>query len=202
MLPTVSMIQPTPGCNILIGPLKVPITLSKSEVLRQASIHAQSFQLSRQEFQDQPLTQLTCDGQRYIRARLGAKGSTTCSMAQSCQVSWQITIPKERLILQINQSALPSIDNTTEALSRVKINFNVLNDPQADWVRIMEVGAGGNQQPINLDECTELWIGYSTACGSFQQIAICKDNIKLWKTSIYARDQAVKAANSLLYYVQ
>ncbi|KAA6353382.1 MAG: hypothetical protein EZS28_051091, partial [Streblomastix strix] len=40
-------------------------------------------------------------------------------------------------------------------------------------------------------------IGYSTACGPFQQIAICKDNTKLWETSIYAREQAVIAANSL-----
>ncbi|KAA6330629.1 MAG: hypothetical protein EZS28_053478, partial [Streblomastix strix] len=39
--------------------------------------------------------------------------------------------------------------------------------------------------------------GYSTACGPFQQIAICKDNTKLWETSIYAREQAVIAANSL-----
>ncbi|KAA6384455.1 MAG: hypothetical protein EZS28_020020 [Streblomastix strix] len=166
-----------------------------SEVLRQASIHPQSFQLSRQEFFDQPVSQLTSDGQRYTRAPLGARGNTTCSMAQSCQVSWQITISKERLALQLNQAATAA--PTTAAAARDRVNFNGLDDPQADWVRTMEIGAGGNQLPINADERIKLWIGYSTTYGLFQQIAICKDNTKLWETSIYAREQAVIAANSL-----
>ncbi|KAA6384942.1 MAG: hypothetical protein EZS28_019530 [Streblomastix strix] len=153
-----------------------------SEVLRQASIHPQSFQLSRQEFFDQPVSQLTSDGQRYIRAPLGARGNTTCSMAQSCQVSWQITIAKERLALQLNQAAVAA--PTIAELAR-------------DCARTMEIGAGGNQLPINADERIKLWIGYSTACGPFQQIAICKGNTKLWETSFYAREQAVIAANSL-----
>ncbi|KAA6314095.1 MAG: hypothetical protein EZS28_055642, partial [Streblomastix strix] len=164
-----------------------------SEVLRQASIHPQSFQLSRQEFFDQPVTQLTSDGQRYTRAPLGARRNTTCSMAQSCQVSWQITIPKERLALQLNQATTAA--PATAAAARARVNFNGLDDPQADWVQTMQIGAGGNQLPINADERIKLWIGYSTACGPFQQIAICKDNTKLWETSIYAREQAVIAAN-------
>ncbi|KAA6357110.1 MAG: hypothetical protein EZS28_047363, partial [Streblomastix strix] len=41
------------------------------------------------------------------------------------------------------------------------------------------------------------WIGFSTACGPFNQFAICKDNTKLWDTSIYAREQAVICSNSL-----
>ncbi|KAA6367022.1 MAG: hypothetical protein EZS28_037450, partial [Streblomastix strix] len=166
-----------------------------SEVLRQASIHPQSFQLSRQEFFDQPVSQLTSDGQRYTRAPLGARGNTTCSMAQSCQVSWQITIPKERLALQLNQTATAA--PATAAAARARVNFNGLDDPQAEWVQTMQIGAGGNQLPINADERIKLWIGYSTACGPFQQIAICKDNTKIWETSIYAREQAVIAANSL-----
>ncbi|KAA6364562.1 MAG: hypothetical protein EZS28_039910 [Streblomastix strix] len=166
-----------------------------SEVLRQASIHPQSFQLSRQEFFDQPVSQLTSDGQRYTRAPLGARGNTTCSMAQSCQVSWQITIPKERLALQLNQATTAA--STTAELARCRVNFNGLNDPQAYWARTMKIGEGGNQLPIIADEHIKLWIGYSTACGPFQQIVICKDNTKLWETSIYAREQAVIVSNSL-----
>ncbi|KAA6402716.1 MAG: hypothetical protein EZS28_001757 [Streblomastix strix] len=166
-----------------------------SEVLRQASIHPQSFQLSRKEFFDQPVSQLTIDGQRYTRAPLGARGNTTCSIAQSCQVSWQITIPAERLALQLNKAATAAA--ATAELARDRVNFNGLIDPQAEWVRTMRVGADDNELPINDDERIKLWIGYSTACGPFQQIAISKDNIKLWETSIYAREQAVIAANSL-----
>ncbi|KAA6380967.1 MAG: hypothetical protein EZS28_023504, partial [Streblomastix strix] len=40
-------------------------------------------------------------------------------------------------------------------------------------------------------------LGFSTACGPFSQIAISKDSQKLWDTSIYAREQAIIASNSL-----
>ncbi|KAA6335398.1 MAG: hypothetical protein EZS28_052971, partial [Streblomastix strix] len=72
-----------------------------------------------------------------------------------------------------------------------------MDNPQADWVRTMQIGAGDALQPLCEDERIKFWIGYSTACGPFQQIAICKDNTKLWETSIYAREQAAIAANSL-----
>ncbi|KAA6363748.1 MAG: hypothetical protein EZS28_040727, partial [Streblomastix strix] len=168
-----------------------------SEVLRQASIHPQSFNISRLEFFDQPINQLTSDGQRYTRAPLGARGQGTCSMVQSCQVCWQITIPGERLALQLNLiPGLATVLNS-KARARARVNFNGLEDPQADWARTMAVGAEDNEMPINPNEHVKLWLGYSTACGPFQQIAICKDNTKLWETSIYAREQAVIAANSL-----
>ncbi|KAA6377220.1 MAG: hypothetical protein EZS28_027253 [Streblomastix strix] len=62
----------------------------------------------------------------------------------------------------------------------------------------MAAGANADtQQPFNTTEHIKFWLGYSTACGSFQQYAICKDNTKLWDTSIYAREQAVISANSL-----
>ncbi|KAA6376639.1 MAG: hypothetical protein EZS28_027833, partial [Streblomastix strix] len=166
-----------------------------SEVLRQASIHPQSFILSRQEFFDRPVSQMTSDGQRYTRAPLGTRGNATCSMVQSCQVNWQITIPAGRLALQINQTASAAPDS--EQTARARVNFNGLDNPQADWTRKMQYGDGATQQPIDHQEHIKLWIGYSTACGPFQQIAICKDNTKLWETSIYAREQAVIAANSL-----
>ncbi|KAA6389465.1 MAG: hypothetical protein EZS28_015006 [Streblomastix strix] len=44
---------------------------------------------------------------------------------------------------------------------------------------------------------TIFWLGFSTACGPFQQVAICKQNTKLWETSIYAREQAIICSNSL-----
>ncbi|KAA6389862.1 MAG: hypothetical protein EZS28_014608 [Streblomastix strix] len=93
---------------------------------------------------------------------------------------------------------LLSVNNTTEALSKARVFFNGLDDPQADWIRTMEVDADDDQLPINPGERIKLWFDYSTACGPFQQIAICKDNSKLLETSIYARKQAIIAANSLL----
>ncbi|KAA6402349.1 MAG: hypothetical protein EZS28_002130 [Streblomastix strix] len=169
-----------------------------SEVLRQSSIHPQSFQLSRQEFFDQPVSQLTSDGQRYTRAPLGASDNTTCSMAQSCQVSWQVTIIIERFAQQFIQTAHPT-NNDTETNARSIVNFNRQDDPQADWTQTMYISAGPTQQPIEPIERIKLWLGYSTACGPFQQIAICKDKTKLWESSIYAREQVVIAANSLSY---
>ncbi|KAA6360471.1 MAG: hypothetical protein EZS28_044002 [Streblomastix strix] len=62
------------------------------------------------------------------------------------------------------------------------------------------MAAGDNadtQQPYNTSEHIKLWLGYSTACGPFQQFAICKDNTKQWDTSVYAREYAVISANSL-----
>ncbi|KAA6366414.1 MAG: hypothetical protein EZS28_038061 [Streblomastix strix] len=52
-------------------------------------------------------------------------------------------------------------------------------------------------QKYNVDEVLKFWLGFSTACGPFQQIAICRDNTKLWETSIYAREQAIICSNSL-----
>ncbi|KAA6389094.1 MAG: hypothetical protein EZS28_015378 [Streblomastix strix] len=170
-----------------------------SEVLRQASIHPQSFTLSRQEFFDQPVSQMTSDGQRNTRAPLGARGNATCSMVQSCQVNWQITIPGEKLALQLNLVPPISTPFTTAGSARARVNFNGLANSQADWTRTMECGGAAEptKQPLSENEHIKLWIGYSTACGPFQQIAICKDNTKLWETSIYAREYAVIAANSL-----
>ncbi|KAA6321822.1 MAG: hypothetical protein EZS28_054508, partial [Streblomastix strix] len=58
-------------------------------------------------------------------------------------------------------------------------------------------GTPATQQPYNTDEHIKFWLGFSTACGPFNQIAICKDSQKLWDTSIYAREQAIIASNSL-----
>ncbi|KAA6384304.1 MAG: hypothetical protein EZS28_020170 [Streblomastix strix] len=110
----------------------------------------------KQQFFDQPVTQLTSDGQRYTRAPLGARGTGICSMVQTCQVNWQITIPAGRLALQINLADQTAVAGAATALQRVNFTGNT------DY-----------------------------------QFAICKDNTKLWDTSIYAREQAVISANSL-----
>ncbi|KAA6397597.1 MAG: hypothetical protein EZS28_006874 [Streblomastix strix] len=78
-----------------------------------------------------------------------------------------------------------------------KININGLDDPQADWTRTMVCGDAATEQLIDISQHIKLWIGYSTASGRFQQIAICKYKTKLWETSIYVREQAVISVNSL-----
>ncbi|KAA6402831.1 MAG: hypothetical protein EZS28_001643 [Streblomastix strix] len=65
----------------------------------------------------------------------------------------------------------------------------------AQWNAVLKQ----TKMPIYTNEHIKFWLVYSTACGSFQQIAICKDNTNLWETSIYVREQAVIAANSLSY---
>ncbi|KAA6380093.1 MAG: hypothetical protein EZS28_024380 [Streblomastix strix] len=52
-------------------------------------------------------------------------------------------------------------------------------------------------QKYNVGEILKFWVGFSKACGPFQQIAICRDNTKLWETSIHAREQAIICSNSL-----
>ncbi|KAA6356524.1 MAG: hypothetical protein EZS28_047949, partial [Streblomastix strix] len=99
-------------------------------------------------------------------------------------VNWQITIPGNRLILQVNLTATAAVDS--EETARARINFNGLDNSQADWTQTMQCGDAATQQPIDHQENIKLWIGYSTACGPFQQIAICKHNTKLRETSIYA----------------
>ncbi|KAA6364311.1 MAG: hypothetical protein EZS28_040162, partial [Streblomastix strix] len=172
-----------------------------NEVLKAQTIYPQSFAISREQFFDQPVTQLTSDGQRYTRAPLGARGTGTCSMVQTCQVNWQITIPADRLALQINladQTAIAGNEDQQKAIALQRTNFTGNANYQFDYARTMAAGDNvDTQQPYNTTEHIKLWLGYSTACGPFQQFAICKDNAKLWDTSIYAREQAVISANSL-----
>ncbi|KAA6372544.1 MAG: hypothetical protein EZS28_031930 [Streblomastix strix] len=83
------------------------------------------------------------------------------------------------LALQLNLGASPTIEIATPALARAKINFNALDNQQTDWMHAMQVGADADKLPLDTTKHIKLWIGYSTACGPFQQIAICKDNTKL-----------------------
>ncbi|KAA6399964.1 MAG: hypothetical protein EZS28_004503 [Streblomastix strix] len=144
------------------------------EVMQTQTIVAQSFNFSKQQFYDQLVTQLTNDGAHYTRAPLGARGLSTCSCVQTCQISWQIQIPANTLAIQVNG---------------IKSNGAAVT---------MESGVENNQQRYNIDEeHIKFWLGFSTACEPFNQIAICKDLQKLWDTSIYARMQAIFASNSL-----
>ncbi|KAA6395227.1 MAG: hypothetical protein EZS28_009248 [Streblomastix strix] len=77
-------------------------------------------------------------------------------MAQSCQVSWQITIPAGRLALQLNLAATAT--TTTEALARARVNFYGLDDQQADQFHTMQCGDVATQQPIDHQEHIKLQI--------------------------------------------
>ncbi|KAA6378923.1 MAG: hypothetical protein EZS28_025553 [Streblomastix strix] len=155
------------------------------------SIHPQSFTISKQEFFDQPLTQLTSGGVKYTRALLAARGSATCSMVQTCQVNWTIKIPANTLAIQLNK--VPTATINSDLTANPAVNFNGKVGSTADPTDNMTQGPQG----YALTEVLRFWLGFSTACGPFNQFAICNDSTKLWDTSIYAREQAVICSNSL-----
>ncbi|KAA6312235.1 MAG: hypothetical protein EZS28_055962, partial [Streblomastix strix] len=111
-------------------------------------------------------------------------------MVQTCQVNWTITIPKNTLAIQINKvsAVAPTSDDTAKAI----VNFNGDDD-----VDIAQGDMTAATQEYSDTEVLHFWLGFSTACGPFNQFAICKDSTKLWDTSIYAREQAVICSNSL-----
>ncbi|KAA6383857.1 MAG: hypothetical protein EZS28_020615, partial [Streblomastix strix] len=164
--------------------------MAMGEVQKTMSINAQSFEISKQQFFDQPVDSLTSTGVKYTRAPLAARGAATYSMVQTCQVNWTITIPKNTLAIQLNKASSAAVDDAPTA--NADINFNADDDPTAA-AGIMSQGV----QDYHSDEVLHFWLGFSTACGPFNQFAICKDNTKLWDTSIYAREQAVICSNSL-----
>ncbi|KAA6362246.1 MAG: hypothetical protein EZS28_042227 [Streblomastix strix] len=84
------------------------------------------------EVSRQALNQLASDGQRYIRAPLGARGMGTCTIVQSCQVNWKITIPGERLALQLNLAPRATPVISTLAITTARANFNGLDYPKDD----------------------------------------------------------------------
>ncbi|KAA6367518.1 MAG: hypothetical protein EZS28_036953, partial [Streblomastix strix] len=86
------------------------------------------------------------DGQRYTCAPLGARGTRTCSMVQTYQVNWQITIPAGRLALQINLADQTAVAGAATALQRV--NFTGNADYVFNYTRTMAAGATTDtQQP-------------------------------------------------------
>ncbi|KAA6367375.1 MAG: hypothetical protein EZS28_037098, partial [Streblomastix strix] len=168
------------------------------EVLKTLSIHAQSFAISRQQFFDQPVNQLTSSGVRYTRAPLAARGTATCSMVQTCQVNWTITIPANILAIQLNRCEVAGADaNQLNA----RVNFNAKTDLIAENTTNMQqcnqkYYGKAAEGPLN-SEHLKFWLGFSTACGPFNQFAILRDAQNLWNSAIYARKQAVICSNSL-----
>ncbi|KAA6366050.1 MAG: hypothetical protein EZS28_038422, partial [Streblomastix strix] len=82
-------------------------------------------------------------------------------------------------------------------------NYNAIDTRVWDTPQTVTMESGATavtQQPYKIDEHIKFWLGFSTACGPFNQIAIYKDSQKLWDTSIHARGQAIIASNSLTDY--
>ncbi|KAA6370839.1 MAG: hypothetical protein EZS28_033633 [Streblomastix strix] len=146
----------------------------------------------------EPLTQLTSGGVKYTRAPLAARGSATRSMVQTCQVNWTIKIPANTLAIQLNRLAALAVTN--DGTAKAAVNFSADADIDAaalDMTQDAQKYYGKSAEGRTKSEVLRFWLGFSTACGPFNQFAICKDSTKLWDTSIYAREQAVISANSL-----
>ncbi|KAA6359713.1 MAG: hypothetical protein EZS28_044759, partial [Streblomastix strix] len=164
-----------------------------NEVLRTLTIKPQSFTLSKQEFFDQPRNTLTSGGTRQTCALQGARGSATCCCVQTCQVNWTITIPANTIGIQLNKVNLTKGMLNNIKFARSRTNFNGTEIATT----ALAVDIKQATQKYNADNVLKFWLGFSTACGPFYQIAICRDNTKLWETSIYAREQAISCSNSL-----
>ncbi|KAA6361595.1 MAG: hypothetical protein EZS28_042877, partial [Streblomastix strix] len=168
------------------------------EVLKSLSIHPQSFEISKQNFFDSPITELTSSGVKYIMAPFGARGKSACSMVQTCQVNWTITIPANTLAIQFNKT-YGSWDTTDKLIART--NSNGLEYPLADLTTNMTQTAyayfGKTAQEIESSERLQFWIGFSSTCGPFYQFQLMKDAAALWGSAIYAREQALISVNSL-----
>ncbi|KAA6397251.1 MAG: hypothetical protein EZS28_007223 [Streblomastix strix] len=164
-----------------------------NEVLRTLTIEPQSFVLSKQKIFDQPRNTLTSSGTRQTRAPLGARGSATCCCVQTCQVNWTITIPANTRGIQLNKVITAKGMLTDNEYMLARTNFD--GRKTASLALADEIKQA--TQHYNSNEVIKFWLGFSTACGPFQQLAICRDNIKLWDTSIYAREQAIICSNSL-----
>ncbi|KAA6384335.1 MAG: hypothetical protein EZS28_020137 [Streblomastix strix] len=170
-----------------------------AEVLKTLTIHPQSFSISKQQFFDQAISQLKYDDVKYTRAPFAARRTGTCSMVQTCQVSWTITIPAAKLAIQINKTFDGNALTIEDLNKRVNFNGKEHNDDDPDDTMAQcDQGCFGRKvNGVERSEHLHFWLGFSTACGPFNQFAICKDSMKLWDTSIYARQQAVISSNSL-----
>ncbi|KAA6365653.1 MAG: hypothetical protein EZS28_038820 [Streblomastix strix] len=142
----------------------------------------------------EPLTQLNSSGVKYNRAPLAARGAATFSMVQTCQVNWTLKIPAKTLAIQLNRVVMPTsgIDSTDP-----EANIVVNQTGQEVITTVQTVNMAQTSQLYAPTEVLRFLLRFSTACGPFNQFAICKNSTKLWDTSIYAREQAVICSNSL-----
>ncbi|KAA6384825.1 MAG: hypothetical protein EZS28_019647 [Streblomastix strix] len=134
------------------------------QVLITFSIHPLSFEISKQNFFDSPITELISRGVKYTRASLGASGKSARSTVQIYQENQTVIIPANTLAIQLNKTAV-----------------------ECDTVA----------QRFESLEHLQFWIGLSTVCGPFYQFQLMKDATALWRSAIYAREQAVIRGNSL-----
>ncbi|KAA6383866.1 MAG: hypothetical protein EZS28_020609 [Streblomastix strix] len=145
----------------------------------------------------EPVNQLTSSGFRYALAPLAARGTATCSVAQTCQVNWTITIPTNILAVQLNRCEVAG--GTLEELTG-RVNFNASDDITAapeNMTQNRQKYYGKTADGEEKSEHLKVWHGFSTACGPFNQFAILRDAQNLWNTAIYAREQAVIWTSSL-----
>ncbi|KAA6380981.1 MAG: hypothetical protein EZS28_023492 [Streblomastix strix] len=165
------------------------------EILKVLTIHQGSFSISKQQFTDQPVNDLTSSGVKYTRAPLGARGLATCSMVQTCQVNWTITIPANTLAIQLNETNEEGDDINKRINFNGKINSQ---DPVAkSMTQANQKYYGKTAEGDEKSERLRFWLGFSTACGPFHQFQLMRDATALWGTSIYAREQAAISSNSL-----
>ncbi|KAA6400694.1 MAG: hypothetical protein EZS28_003781 [Streblomastix strix] len=83
---------------------------------------------------------------------------------------------------------------------RARVNFNANYDLAADpkiMTQFYQKYYGKTGDGEEKSEYLKFWLGFSTACGPFNQFAILRDAQNLWSTAIYAREQAVICSNSL-----
>ncbi|KAA6357000.1 MAG: hypothetical protein EZS28_047473 [Streblomastix strix] len=120
--------------------------MAMGEVLKTLSIHPQSLTISKEEIFDQPLTQLTSGEVKYTRAPHEARGSVIVTAAVA--------------------------DNPTASAIT---NFNALADITAVQTVLMTAGMPDGQG-YDTSEVLHFWLGFSTACGPFNQFAIRKDS--------------------------
>ncbi|KAA6379479.1 MAG: hypothetical protein EZS28_024993 [Streblomastix strix] len=147
--------------------------------MRTLTIEPQSFHLSKQQFEDQPINTLFSSDTRQTRAPLGARGSTTCCCVQICQVNWTITISANTLGIQLNSVNATKGGNTDIEFARQLTNFIGLKTAAAPLPAERTIKQ--DAQKYSTDETFKFWLGFATAFGPFQQVAICKQNTKLWK---------------------
>ncbi|KAA6391845.1 MAG: hypothetical protein EZS28_012630 [Streblomastix strix] len=168
------------------------------EVLKALSIHAQSFAISKQQFFDQPVNQLTSSGVRYTRAPLAARGAATCSMVQTCQLNWTITIPANILAIQLNRCEVTGADaNNLNARVCFNAKANPITPNDKNMAQANQFYYGKAADGPENSEHLKFWLGFSTACRPFNQFVILRDAQNLWNTAIYAREYAVICSNSL-----
>ncbi|KAA6375012.1 MAG: hypothetical protein EZS28_029461 [Streblomastix strix] len=165
------------------------------EVLKTLTIYSGSFSILMQNFFDQPINELKSIGVKYSRALLGARGPATCSMVQTCQVNWTITIPKDTLAIQLNETN----EDADDLYKRINFNCKVNSqDPVAkDMTQREQKYYGKQAEGFENSDRLRFWLGFSTACGPIHQFQLIREATALWSTSIYAREQAAISGNSV-----